>query len=82
MHIHSAMSNQMLALIPTQGTQQSIAAKKAAVEVRRKLTNYAAAGNADAVSHVDAYAPGDHGRRKDPPQEEESFRDVFVSIQV
>jgi hypothetical protein len=82
MHIHSATSGQGIILVPTQSAQQASKARKSAAEVRRKLTRFAATGNADAVSHVNAYEPSDHGHGQNQQQEEESFRDIFVSIQV
>jgi len=79
MHIHGAHNTQFATLVPTQSVQQSTAARKAAPEVRRKLTSIASA-ESDAVAHVDAYTPGDRGHRQDPQHDEEPFRSVFVSI--
>ena len=82
MHVHGATSSQMMALVPTQAAQQARAVRRAAAEVRKKLTGSANTGGSDAVWHVDAYAPGNRRRRQDSPQDDEAFRNVFVSIQV
>jgi len=79
MHIHGAHNIQFAALVPTQFTQQSLAARKVAAEVRRRLTSLAP-NESDAVAHVDAYTPDDRGRRQNPQPDEESFRSAFVSI--
>jgi hypothetical protein len=79
MHIHGAHNVQFAALVPTQSAQQAIAARKAAAEVRRKLASFSFAASADSVSEVDAYTP-DERRRQDQPQDEEAFRNIFVSI--
>jgi predicted aconitase len=81
MHIHGSHNIQLAALVPTQSAQQASAARKAAAEVRRKLAALASTAGAGAISHIDAYTPGDRRRRDPPPQEEDSFRKVLVSIQ-
>jgi hypothetical protein len=80
MHIHGTHNVQFAALVPTQSAQQAIATRKAAAEVRRKLAGIASSGGAGSVSSIDAYTPGDR-RRQDPPQDEDNFRKVLVSIQ-
>jgi hypothetical protein len=79
MHIHSAQNIQFAALVPTQSAQQAIAARKAATEIRRKLASFSSSASADSVSQVDAYIPGER-RRQDQPQDEDAFRNIFVSI--
>lgn len=81
MHIHGISGSQLAALAPAQSAQQAMAARKAAAEARRKLAGFASAAGADAVGYVEAYTPGDRGRRHNP-QEQESFRSVFVSIKI
>jgi hypothetical protein len=78
MHIHSnPLSTQMMS--PTQSTQQATAVRRAAAEVRRKLTNLAATQEDDAVSSTEAYAEADPDRRRKPQQDETAFRSVFFS---
>jgi hypothetical protein len=70
-------------MAPPQATQQTVAARRAAAEVRRKLTAFANTdGEGDAVSRVAAYTQGERGRRQNPEQDEEAFRNVFVSIRA
>ena len=59
-------------------TQQAAEARKAAVEVRRKLNSIAASGG-DSQSQADA-EPSSDGRRREPPPDDEAFRNVFVSV--
>jgi hypothetical protein len=80
MHIHGTHNVQFAALVPTQSVQQANAARKSAAEVRRKLTGIASSGGEGSVSSIDAYTPGDR-RPQDPPQDQDSFRKVLVSIQ-
>jgi hypothetical protein len=80
MHIHGASSLQYAALVSTQGAQQAQAARRAAADVRRKLTSFAASGGEDAVAHVGAYAQDGRGRKQKQPQGEEAFRNVFISF--
>jgi hypothetical protein len=81
MHIHSnPLSTQMMA--PTQSAQQAMAVRRAAAEVRRKLTNFAATEEDEAVSRVEAYAEADPNRRQKPQQDEAAFRSVFFSASV
>ncbi len=78
MHIHSnTLSTPMTA--PTQSAQQVIAQRKAALEVRRKLTNFAASEEDETVSRAEAYAESHPDQRQKPQQNEEAFRSVFFS---
>jgi hypothetical protein len=79
MHIHGAASIQYSALLPKQATQQAQAERRAAANVRRKLTAFAASGGEDTVAGVAAYTTDGRDRRHDQPQEEEAFRNVFIS---
>jgi len=79
MHIHGAHNIQSAALIPTQSTQQAIAATKAAAEVRRKLAGIASSAGAGSVSSIDAYTPGDRRRQGSAP-DEDTFREILVSV--
>ena len=82
MHIHSNPGSQMMVGL-TQSAQQTMAAKRAAAEVRKKLSGHAAMEDGETVSRVDARAEGDPDRRrKSSQEEEESFRSVFFSISV
>ena len=78
MHIHGAHNSQFAALVPTESAQQAGAARKAAAEVRRRLSSFAAASETGAISRVAAYMPGERGQ--DPPQGEDAFRKMLVSI--
>jgi hypothetical protein len=85
MHIHSnPISSQMLANA-TQGTQQAAAARREAMAVRKKLTDFAAAtDDSEDVSRV-AYDPSaDSGSRQNqnPQSEEESFKSIYFSLKV
>jgi hypothetical protein len=80
MHIHSSPINNQLAFSPTQGAQQTMAARKAAAEVRRKLTSFAFSEEEDVVSRVDARAEADPNRRRSPQHDDEPFRSVFFSV--
>jgi hypothetical protein len=83
MHIHSSPSaSQMMALGATQSTQQSTAVRKAAAEVRRKLTAFAANGEDEAVARVDPRADPDPDKRRNPQQDDDQFRSVFFSASV
>jgi hypothetical protein len=83
MHIHSnPLSSQMMALGSTQRSQEAMAVRKAAAEVRRKLTTFAAADDDEAVSRVDPRSDADPDRRRNQQQEEASFRSVFFSASV
>jgi hypothetical protein len=82
MHIHGVSSSQIAALIPTQSAQHAMAARRADLEVRRKLSGFASTAGTDSVAYVDAYTPGDRGRRKKPPQDDQAFRNVLVSIKI
>ena len=82
MHIHSSPLNNQLALrplSPTQGAQQTMAARKAAAEVRRKATSFAYSEEGEVVSRVDARAEADPNRRRSPQHDGEPFRSVFFS---
>jgi hypothetical protein len=84
MHIHSSPStSQMMSLGSTQSAQQATAARKAAAEVRRKLTSFAAAEEGEAVSRTEAHPDADPDRRPKPQQQDEAqFRSVFFSASV
>jgi hypothetical protein len=76
MHIHSnTLSTPTMA--PTQSAQRVIAEGKAALEVRRKLTGFAASEEDETVSRAEAYAESDPNRKQEPQQEEAAFRSVF-----
>lgn len=76
MHIHGMTCGQVSALVPTQAAQQTIAAKRAAAETRRKLLSYAA------LTRVDGYVPGDRSGRRDPPEDQDAFRKILVSMKI
>jgi hypothetical protein len=77
MHIHSyPIASQSM---PTQTAQQATELRKAAAEVRRKLTSFAANGEDEAVSRVDPRAEADPDKRKNPQQDDDQFRSVFFS---
>jgi hypothetical protein len=78
MHIHHATTTPA-ALVPTQSAQQATAARKAAAEVRAKLSSFAA-GDDDAISRIDGYAAGGRNRRQYPQKDDEQFRQVLVSV--
>jgi hypothetical protein len=87
MHIHSnPMSSQMLGLNATQGTQQAAAARREALSVRKKLTDFATATDSEDVSRVasDPGAEPDSGSRqnRNPQSDAESFKSVFFSFKV
>jgi len=84
MHIHgNSLNSQSIALGPTQGTQQAIAARKAAAEVRRKLTSLATIGEDDVVNRAEARSDSNPDRRQNPQQQDElPFRSVFFSASV
>jgi hypothetical protein len=81
MHIHGNPVSQ-LAPAATQSTLQAVEARKAAAEVRRKLTSFAADDNGDVVSRVETQAEADPQNRKNSQQDEEAFRSVFLSVSV
>ena len=81
MHIHSNPVSQ-LALGSTQSTLQTQEARKAAAAVRRRLSSFAASDDGEVISRVEAHAEPDPQRRKNPQQDEEAFRSVFVSVSV
>jgi hypothetical protein len=81
MHIHGNPISQ-LTPASTPSTLQAIEARKAAAEVRRKLTSFAATDDGDIVSRVETQAEADPQRRKNPQQDEEAFRSVFLSVSV
>ncbi len=78
MHIHSSLSSQ-IAFAPTQSAQQATESRRAAAEVRRKLTSFAATEGDEALSRVDARAEADPDQQRRPQHEEESFKSVFFS---
>jgi hypothetical protein len=80
MHIHSTPLNNQMALGSTQAAQQAMETRKAAAEVRRKLTSLGnAAAEEETVSRVDARAEADPNRRRSPQRDDEPFRSVFFS---
>ncbi len=79
MHIRSSPLNNQLAFSPTESAQQTMAARKAAAEVRRKLTSFTYSEEEDAVSRVDARSEADPNRRRSPQHDDEPFRSVFFS---
>jgi hypothetical protein len=79
MHIHGNPISQV-APGSTQSTLQAIEARKAAAEVRRKLTSFAASDDGDVVSRVETQAEADPQRKRNPQQDEEAFRSVFISV--
>jgi hypothetical protein len=80
MHVHStSASNPMMALGLTQSAQQATAARKAAAEVRRKLTGFAATEDGEITSRVESRSEADPDRRQRQQNDEESFRSVFFS---
>jgi len=81
MHVHGNPISQMAPAF-TQPTLKSMEARKAAVEVRRKLTSFAASDDGDIVSRVETQAEADPQSRKNPQQDEEAFRSVFLSVSV
>jgi hypothetical protein len=82
MHIHSSPNPQIMSHGATQASQQAMAARRAAAEVRRKLTSFSADEDGDVVSRVDTKQETDPERKKNPQPDEEDFRSVFFSISV
>jgi hypothetical protein len=82
MHIHSSPNTQIMSLGATQASQQAMATRRAAAEVRRKLTSFAADQDGDIVSGVDTQQETDPERRKNPQPDEEEFRSRFFSVSV
>ncbi len=82
MHIHSSLNSQIMSLGATQASQQALATRRAAAEVRHKLTSFAVDEDGDVVSRVDARQESDPDHRKNPQPEEEEFRSIFVSVSV
>jgi hypothetical protein len=80
MHIHTTPGNQIMSLGATQATQQAMATRRAAAEVRRKLTSFSADEDGDLISRVDARPESDPDRPKRQQPDEEEFRSVFVSV--
>ena len=85
MHIHgNPMSNQML--VATQATQQAAAARREAMAVRKKLTDFASSADSEDVSRVASNpdAEPDSGSRKNrnPQSDAEAFKSVFFSFTV
>ncbi|MBB5315976.1 hypothetical protein [Tunturibacter empetritectus] len=81
MHIHSSPVSQ-LTLGSTQSAFQAQEARKAAAAVRRRLSSFAASDGDEVISRVEAQAESNPQRRKNPQQDEEAFRSVFVSVSV
>jgi hypothetical protein len=82
MHIHSTPNTQIMSLGATQASQQAMATRRTAAEVRRKLTSFAADEDGDVVSRVDTKQETDPDRRKKQQPDDEEFRSVFFSISV
>jgi hypothetical protein len=82
MHIHSSPNTQLMSLGATQASQQAMATRRAAAEVRRKLTSFAADEDGDIVSRVDSQQEADPERRKNQQPDEEEFRSIFFSVSV
>lgn len=80
MHIHSSLNNQIMSLGPTQASQQAVATRRAAAEVRRQLTGFASDEDGDLVTRVDARQEADPDRQKRPQPDEEEFRSIYVSV--
>jgi hypothetical protein len=82
MHIHASPVNNQMALGSagaTQGAQQAMATRRAAAEVRRKLTSFASSERDEVVSRVNPRAEADPNRRPPAQQDDEPFRSVFFS---
>jgi hypothetical protein len=82
MHIHGTPNNQIMSLAPTQASQQAMATRRAAAEVRRKLTSFASDEDGDLVTSVDARQEADPDRRKKQQPDEEEFRSIYFSVSV
>ncbi len=80
MHIHGSLNNQITPLGATQASQQAMATRRAAAEVRRQLTSFASEEDGDLVTRVDARQEADPDRKKQPQPDEEEFRSIYVSI--
>jgi hypothetical protein len=85
MHIHSSpMNSQMMGA--TQGTQQAVAARREAMAVRKKLTDFAASVDNEDVARVagdsDADPDSQSRQRKNQQSEAESFKSVYFSFTV
>jgi hypothetical protein len=78
MHIHSSPPAGQA--VPTQAAQQAMAARKAASEVRRKLTGFAATTDDEAVHGIASHSQADPDRKQKPQHNDEEFRSVFVSV--
>jgi hypothetical protein len=83
MHIHASLNSQIAPLSATQAAQQTAETKRAALAVRKKLTDFAASADGDAVTHVDTQS-GDQSdsRQKRSQPDPEKFRSVFFSLAV
>jgi hypothetical protein len=81
MHVHG-ISNQYAMMLPSQATQQVQAERKAAAEVRRKLTTFGASAVEDEVARTDAYADDERQREQEQPPDEEAFREVLISFKA
>jgi len=71
-----------MSLGATQVRQQAIETRRAAGEVRRKLTSFAADEDGDVVSRVDTRQEADPDRRKKAQPDEEEFRSIYFSVSV
>jgi hypothetical protein len=80
MHIHGSQPINQAMSVPTQATQQAMAAKRADAEVRRKLSGITANDDEEYSLRVEARGEADPDRRQNPQPDEESFRSIFVSV--
>jgi hypothetical protein len=80
MHIHGNLNNQIMSLGATQASQQAMATRRAAAEVRRRLTGFASDEDSDLVTRVDARQEADPDRKKGPQPDDEEFRSIYVSV--
>jgi hypothetical protein len=71
-----------MSLGATQASQQAMETRRAAAEVRRKLTSFAADEDGDVVSRVDTQQEADPDRRRNQQPDEEEFRSIFFSVSV
>lgn len=81
-HIHSTPNSQIAPLGATQVSQQAIETRRAAAEVRRRLTSFAADEDGDLVTRVDSRQEADPDRRKKPQPDDEEFRSIYFSVSV
>jgi hypothetical protein len=80
MHIHGNLNTQVMSLGATQASQQAMATRRAAAEVRRQLTSFASDEDGDLVTRVDTRQEADPDRKKGPQPDDEEFRSIYVSV--